>query len=111
MIKKSKALIFLALVLGAFSISSNAHAAANCAGKVKFVMKWADKCGGNLSYTLVDGNEKFFCTADKTDAALVLTAQASGADVLVRLADGALSSCSQLTDHYTTPAYVIVTPS
>jgi hypothetical protein len=107
--KISKLAVIVVALLSASLFSVSAQAAANCAGKVKFVLKWDDKCAGQVAYMLKDGTEKFFCTKDKTDTAIVLTAQASGADLLARLADSSLTACSQNPDHYTTPAYIIVT--
>jgi hypothetical protein len=107
--KKSKlAVIFIAL-LSASLLSVSAQAATNCAGKVSLVLKWDAQCAGQVAFILADGSEKWFCTRDKTDTAIVLTAQASGADLLARLADSSLTACSQNPDHYTTPAYIIVT--
>lgn len=105
----SKILSLTILAIGLSSVASNAFAQANCAGTVKFVLRWDIRCDGNLAFNLNDGSEKFFCTRDNTDAAIVLTAQASGADLLVRLADSSLNVCSANTEQYTTPAYVIVT--
>ncbi|GAA6138656.1 hypothetical protein NBRC116583_24030 [Arenicella sp. 4NH20-0111] len=106
---KRKLVVSAATVMSALALSGNAFAAANCAGTVKFSLKWDIRCDGKLAYNLNDGSEKFFCARDNTEAALVLTAQASGADLLVRLADSSLSTCSQNTADYTTPTYVIVT--
>lgn len=108
---KSKLALTAATLLSAMSLTGNALAATNCAGTVKFSLKWAEKCDGRLAYSLNDGTNpnRFFCTRDNTEAALVLTAQASGADLLIRLADSSLTSCNQNTQEYTTPVYVIVT--
>ena len=107
--KISKLGTIIITLLSASLFSVGAQAAANCAGKVKLVMKWNQKCGGQAAYLLGDGTEKWFCTSDKIDTAIVLTAQASGADLLVRLSNAALTSCSQNITHYTAPSYVIVT--
>lgn len=85
---------------------SSAQAATNCAGKVKFILKWNAQCDGNIAYQLEDGSEKFLCTSDKVDAAMVLTAQASGATVIARLSDSSLTSCTQNAVQYTTPTYI-----
>ncbi len=106
---KRKLIVSLAAVVSALSLTGNAFAAANCAGTVKVALKWDTQCDGKLAYQLNDGTERFFCVRDNTEAALVLTAQASGADLIVRLADSSLTSCSQNTTHYTTPTYVVVT--
>ena len=106
---KSKLALTAATIISAMSLSGNALAATNCAGTVQLALKWDTKCDGKLAYNLNDGSEKFFCTRDNTEAALVLTAQASGADLLVRLSDTNLTNCNQNTLQYTTPTYVIVT--
>jgi hypothetical protein len=108
MLKRKLALMAVTLISAA-SLSGNALALANCAGTVKFSLKWDTQCNGALAYSLNDGSSRFFCVRDNTEAALVLTAQASGADLIVRLADSNLTSCAQNSVEYTTPTYVIVT--
>lgn len=105
--KKAALIATIALVL--LSSISTAHAAANCSGTVKFALKFPTQCEGRLAFSLNDGAEKFFCTQDNTEVALVLTAQASGAEMLIRLADSSLTACTQNTVQYTTPRYMIVT--
>lgn len=108
---KRKLALSAAAILSAMSISGNAFATTNCAGTVKFALKWDTFCDGNLAFSLNDGTNpnRFFCTRDNTEAALILTAQASGADILIRLADTSLTTCAQNTVEYTTPQYIIVT--
>ena len=103
------AVIVASAALILLSNVSNVYAAANCAGKVKLVLKFPTQCGGKLAFNMADGSEFFYCTQDNTEAALVLTAQASGAEMIIRLANSNLTLCSQNTTQYTTPRYMIVT--
>jgi len=102
------AVLIASSVLTLLSISAS-YAQTNCVGTVKFTLKFPTQCDGRMAFNLNDGAERFYCTSDNTEVAMLLTAQASGAEVLLRVADSSLTQCVQNTVEYTTPRYIIVT--